>query len=79
MTWTGIRRRNVSLLGLCAPLLLYGRLYLLYSMKKLDLSSFLIFVVGSILTAASLVSAVFILGRTLTGVGTAGINAGVNM
>ncbi|EME46920.1 MFS transporter-like protein [Dothistroma septosporum NZE10] len=71
--------QTAYLLGLCAPMLIYGRLYSIYSMKKLYISSFFIFIVGSILTAASPASAAFILGRTLNGVGAAGINAGVNI
>ncbi|OKL60564.1 hypothetical protein UA08_03943 [Talaromyces atroroseus] len=69
--------QTTYLFTLCAPTLIMGRLYTLYSMKTLYVCSFAIFVVGSILTAASPTSTAFILGRAVSGLGAAGINSGM--
>jgi MFS family permease len=56
-----------------------GRLYTLYSMKKLYVLSLIIFFAGSILTAASPKSTAYILGRAVSCLGAAGINSGMYM
>lgn len=60
-------------------MLIYGQLYSSYSMKTLYMSSFSVFVLGSVLSAAAPTSPVFIVGRALSGLGAAGILAGMNM
>ncbi|KAH8806146.1 putative efflux pump antibiotic resistance protein [Xylogone sp. PMI_703] len=67
----------VYLVALCAPMLILGQLYSLYSMKTLYMAAFSIFVIGSVLTAAAPSPTSFILGRALSGLGAAGINSGI--
>ncbi|KAJ5993977.1 hypothetical protein N7451_009701 [Penicillium sp. IBT 35674x] len=67
------------LLAESATMLIYGQLYSSYSMKTLYMASFSVFVLGSVLSAAAPTSIVFILGRALSGLGAAGILAGVNI
>ncbi|KAJ5775632.1 efflux pump antibiotic resistance protein [Penicillium nucicola] len=69
--------QTTYLLTLCAPILIIGRLYTIYSMKTLYVLSLTIFIAGSILTAASPTSTAFILGRAVSGLGAAGINSGM--
>lgn len=59
-------------------MLIYGQLYSFYSMKTLYMASLFVFLVGSVLSAAA-ASTAFIIGRALSGLGAAGILAGVNM
>ena len=68
-----------SLLASCATVLIFGQLYSFYSMKAVFEISFLIFVVGSVLSAAAPSSAAFIAGRALSGLGSAGVFAGGSM
>ncbi|KAJ5671166.1 hypothetical protein N7507_000293 [Penicillium longicatenatum] len=67
------------LLAQSATMLIYGQLYSFYSMKTLYMASFSVFVAGSVLSAVAPTSAVFILGRALSGLGAAGILAGMNI
>ncbi|KAJ5784891.1 uncharacterized protein N7503_010103 [Penicillium pulvis] len=67
------------LLAGSATMLIYGQLYSSYSMKTLYMASFSVFVLGSVLSAAAPTSPVFILGRALSGLGAAGILAGMNI
>lgn len=60
-------------------MLIYGQLYSFYSMKKLYIMSFFIFGVGAVVTATAPSSPVFIFGRALSGLGSAGAFAGTNM
>ncbi|WPG99008.1 Hypothetical protein R9X50_00181000 [Acrodontium crateriforme] len=64
------------LLASCATILIYGQLYSYYSMKANYEIAFLIFVLGSVVTAAAPSSAIFIFGRALSGLGSAGVFAG---
>lgn len=68
-----------SILTQSATMLIYGQLYSLYSMKTLFMGSLSIFVVGSVLTAAAPTSPAFIVGRALSGFGSAGAFAGTTM
>lgn len=68
-----------SLLASCATLLIYGQLYSFYSMKMVFELSFIVFILGSVICAAAPTSAVFILGRALSGLGSAGVFAGGSM
>lgn len=56
--------------------LLFGKLYSLFPAKRLVLTSLVIFFVGSILSALASTSPVFIIGRAITGLATAGITSG---
>ncbi|KAJ6088810.1 hypothetical protein N7486_010071 [Penicillium sp. IBT 16267x] len=67
------------LLAQSATMLIYGQLYSFYSMKTLYMASFSVFVLGSVLSAAAPTSPVFILGRALSGLGSAGILSGTNI
>lgn len=58
-------------------MLIFGRLYSFYSMKTIYMSSFAVFIIGTVLTAAAPTSTAFIVGRALSGLGAAGINAGI--
>lgn len=68
-----------SLLSMSGTLLIYGKLYSFYSMKKMFLGSLSIFLVGNIVTASAPTSPVFIFGRALSGLGAAGVFAGGSM
>ncbi|KAJ5631815.1 uncharacterized protein N7484_011915 [Penicillium longicatenatum] len=57
----------------------YGKIYTLFSSKSVFLAALLIFEVGSVVCATALTSHVFILGRALAGVGSAGIQAGTTL
>lgn len=60
----------------CAFQLLFGKLYTLYSVKVVYLSSILLFEAASALCGAAPNSTAFIVGRAISGVGAAGIFAG---
>ncbi|KAF2732367.1 major facilitator superfamily transporter [Polyplosphaeria fusca] len=64
------------LLTLCATQLLWGRIYTFYAPKPVFLVSILVFEVGSALCGAAPNSIAFILGRSIAGIGSAGITAG---
>jgi MFS family permease len=70
---------EISLLASCATVLIFGQLYSFYSMKVVFEISFIIFVVGSVLSAAAPSSSTFIAGRALSGLGSAGVFAGGSM
>ncbi|CAG8908836.1 unnamed protein product [Penicillium egyptiacum] len=57
----------------------YGKIYSLFSRKIVFLSALLIFEIGSVVCATALNSHVFILGRALAGLGSAGIQAGTTL
>lgn len=61
----------------CSSQFLYGKLYKIYPIKTLFLLSTLIFLMGSIICATAPSSFVFILGRAVTGVASAGIITGI--
>jgi MFS family permease len=60
-------------------MLIYGQLYSFYSMKTLYMASLFVFLIGSVLSASAATSPAFIVGRALSGLGAAGILAGMNM
>lgn len=68
-----------SLLATSATLLVYGQLYTFFSMKKLYISSFFVFTIAGVVSAVAPSSIVFIIGRALSGLGSAGIFAGLTM
>ncbi|PMD45628.1 putative efflux pump antibiotic resistance protein [Hyaloscypha variabilis F] len=67
------------LLAQSATMLIYGQLYSFYSMKTLYMASLFVFVIGSVLSASAATSPAFIVGRALSGLGAAGILAGMNI
>lgn len=67
---------SAYLLTCCSFQLLCGKMYTLYSVKAVYLSSVLLFEIGSLICGAAPTSAAFIVGRALAGVGAAGIFAG---
>lgn len=74
-----LTRWECSLLPQCATMLIYGQLYSYYSMKTLYEVSLFVFCIGSVLSATAPTSTSFIIGRALSGLGAAGILAGMNM
>lgn len=61
------------MLTFCAFLLLYGRVYTFYSPKWIFMTSIGIFELGSAVSGASPTSTGFIIGRAITGLGSAGM------
>lgn len=61
----------------CSSQCLYGKLYKIFPVKTLLLVSTLIFLAGSITCAAAPSSLVFILGRAVTGLASAGFITGI--
>lgn len=57
----------------------YGKVYTLFSSKVVFLSALVVFEVGSVVCACAHSSHVFILGRALAGIGSAGIQAGTTL
>ena len=68
-----------SILALASTVLIFGQIYTFYPMKTVFLVSYFIFALGSAIIAAASVSAVFIAGRAVTGLGSAGIFSGSSM
>lgn len=68
-----------SFLASASTILIYGQLYSLYSLKTIFLLSFLLFGIGNAISASATTSAVFIVGRAITGLGCAGIFSGGSM
>jgi MFS family permease len=64
------------LISCAAFQLLFGKLYTLFPIKSVFLSSIALFEVGSAVSGAAPNSSAFIGGRALSGVGAAGIFAG---
>jgi MFS family permease len=54
----------------------FGKLYTLYSVKKVFLSAVAIFTLGSLVCAAAPTSDALIIGRAIAGMGCAGIYSG---
>lgn len=65
------------LLTCCALQLLFGKLYSLWPLKWVLISSVIIFEVASVVAGAAPNSVAFIIGRAISGIGAAGIFAGV--
>ncbi|KAK3944725.1 putative HC-toxin efflux carrier [Diplogelasinospora grovesii] len=64
------------LLTKCAFQLPFGKTFRLFSLKWTFLAALLIFEIGSVLCAAAQSSAMLIVGRTIAGIGCAGISSG---
>ncbi|KFY42342.1 hypothetical protein V494_02469 [Pseudogymnoascus sp. VKM F-4513 (FW-928)] len=60
----------------CAAQLLWGRLYTFFNLKWAYISSIAIFEVGSLVSGSAPTSIALILGRSIAGIGSAGIFAG---
>lgn len=65
------------LLTSCALQLLYGKVYTLFSIKPVLLANILLFEIASAICGAAPNSVAFIVGRSIAGIGSAGIFAGV--
>jgi len=65
------------LLTNCAFQLVFGKLYTVFSVKAIFLTSILLFEAGSALCGAAPNSVAFILGRAIAGLGAGGILSGV--
>ncbi|KAK9417248.1 putative Major facilitator superfamily (MFS) profile domain-containing protein [Seiridium unicorne] len=77
-TMSDVAWYNVSYrLTACATQFAWGQLFTLFPLRPTFLSTIVIFLVGSAISASAPLSAVFILGRTITGVGSAGILTGL--
>jgi MFS family permease len=63
-------------LSLCSFQFMFGKLYKLFSLKRILLISVIIFMIGSIICASAPTSAAFVAGRALSGFASAGIIAG---
>ncbi|KAF2236233.1 efflux pump antibiotic resistance protein [Viridothelium virens] len=63
-------------LTMCAFQFMFGKMYAVFSIKWVYLSALLIFEIGSVVNATASTSAVFVLGRAISGFGCAGIVAG---
>jgi MFS family permease len=63
-------------LSLCSFQFMFGKLYKLFSLKRILLVSVIIFMIGSVVCAAAPTSAAFVAGRALSGFASAGIIAG---
>ncbi|KAI0101952.1 MFS transporter [Hypoxylon sp. NC0597] len=64
------------LFAVCALQLMFGKFYVMYPVKWVFLAGVVLFEIGSLIAAVSPSSAVLIGGRTVSGVGAAGIFAG---
>ncbi|KAI0122761.1 MFS transporter [Daldinia grandis] len=64
------------LFAVCALQLMFGKFYVMYSVKWVFLVGVFVFEIGSLIAAVSPSSAVLIVGRTVSGLGAAGIFAG---
>ncbi|CAK7236554.1 hypothetical protein SBRCBS47491_009677 [Sporothrix bragantina] len=64
------------LLTNCAFLLVFGKLYTLFSVKTVFLTATVLFEVGSVVCGAAPNSIAFILGRAIAGLGAGGVQAG---
>lgn len=67
---------SAYLLATCAFQLLYGKIYTFYSVKATFLSAVGLFEIGSAICGAAPNSVAFIIGRSIAGVGAAGIFSG---
>lgn len=68
-----------SFLTLCSFQLIYGKLFTFFPDKIVFLVALILFEVGSVICASAQSSYVFIIGRAIAGLGSAGINAGYIM
>jgi MFS family permease len=63
----------------CSCQFTWGQLYSLFSVRRVFVAAIVIFMVGSAISAAATSSAAFIVGRAITGVGSAGVLTGTFM
>lgn len=63
-------------LCVCSFQFMFGKLYKIFSVKRIFLVNIVIFMVGSVLCAAAPTSAVFVLGRAICGFAASGTTAG---
>ncbi|CAG9998536.1 unnamed protein product [Clonostachys byssicola] len=63
-------------LTVCATQLSWGKVYMLFPVKRVFIGSVFLFEVGSLISAAAPSSSVFIAGRAISGVGSAGMTGG---
>ncbi len=63
-------------LAMCSTQFIFGKLYKIFSVKRVFLVSVFIFVVSSVLCASAPTSSAFVLARAVNGLGTAGILSG---
>ncbi|EMR71349.1 hypothetical protein MGN70_009034 [Eutypa lata] len=64
------------LFAVCCLQLMFGKFYTYYSVKWVFLAAVIVFEIGSLIAAVAPSSAVLIVGRTVSGLGAAGIFAG---
>jgi MFS family permease len=64
-------------LMMCAFQFMFGKVYKIFSIKRVFLATVGVFLVGSLVCTMAPTSKVFVLGRAVTGLGAAGIMAGV--
>ncbi|KAJ5300658.1 uncharacterized protein N7443_005660 [Penicillium atrosanguineum] len=64
------------LLASCSTILIYGQVYTFFSMKIAYMLSFFVFIIGSVVAATAPNSTAFIVGRAVSGLGSAGVFAG---
>lgn len=65
-----------SQLTVCATQLTWGKVYLLFPVKRVFMGSVILFEVGSLISATAPTSNAFIAGRAVSGVGSAGMTGG---
>ncbi|OLN89763.1 putative HC-toxin efflux carrier TOXA 26 [Colletotrichum chlorophyti] len=63
----------------CTFILLYGKVYTLFSIKRSYMSAIFLFLIGSALCGAARNSHSFIFGRAVAGLGSAGISSGTQV
>jgi MFS family permease len=68
--------RYISLLTTCSLQLPFGKLYTIFSVKKVFIMAIAILEIGSLVSATASDSAALIVGRAIAGAGSAGIIAG---
>jgi len=56
---------------------MFGKMYTLFSIKKVFIASVVIFETGSVLCATAASSKMLVFGRVVTGLGNAGVVGGV--
>ena len=60
----------------CSFQFMFGKMYKIFSVKRIFLISTAIFLVGSVFCATAVTSPMFVVGRAITGLGTSGVIAG---
>lgn len=64
-------------LTLCAFQFIFGKTYSLFPIKPIFLTANIVFLVGSTISATTTSSTMLVVGRAITGLGAAGLNAGL--